>query len=58
MTTPWSEMLQTATRFGLAPPAFWVLSLREWRLLTAPQVGKEPLGRVVFERLAERWPDD
>ena len=58
MTAPWGEMLQLATRLGIAPEAFWSLSLKEWRMLTARPSGPEPLGRDGFERLMEAWPDE
>jgi len=55
--TPWSGMLQTAVRMGVAPEAFWRLSLREWRLLTTAAPTAAPMGRTELERLAEIWPD-
>jgi len=55
--TPWGEMLRAAARLGVAPDAFWRLSLREWRMLTERPVGAAPLGRRDFERMAEAWPD-
>ena len=50
-------MLRLAVeRFGVTPEAFWRLSLKEWRMLTA---ASEPaaMGRDELERLAARWPD-
>lgn len=58
MKTPWSGMLRLAGRQGIPPPAFWALSLREWRMLTAKPGGPEPMGRDAFERLMEAWPDE
>lgn len=55
--TPWGPMMQAAMRMGVGPEAFWRLSLKEWRMLTAGSGVAEPLGRVDFERMAERWPD-
>lgn len=58
MSTRWGEMLRTAANLGIRPAAFWRLSLREWRMLTARPSGPEPMGRDAFERLAEAWPDE
>jgi len=55
---PWGEMLRHAAGLGIGPTAFWRLSLREWRLLTARPRGAEAMGRDAFERLAEAWPDE
>ena len=46
-----------AVRAGVTPEAFWRLSLKEWRMLTAgaPTVGME---RGDFERLTALWPDE
>ncbi len=53
----WAAMLRLALAMGLAPEAFWRLSLREWRMLTAPAAGPS-LGRAELERMAEVWPDE
>lgn len=53
----WPGMLRTAARLGLGPEAFWRLSLREWRMLTGGRAQAAPMGRMDFERMAERWPD-
>jgi uncharacterized phage protein (TIGR02216 family) len=53
----WAEMLQAAVRMGVAPEAFWQLSLREWRMLTTGVAQAGPLGRAAFEQLAGQWPD-
>lgn len=58
MKTPWGLMLRGAARAGVAPEAFWRLSLKEWRLLTEASVEWAPLARREFEQLAEAWPDD
>jgi uncharacterized phage protein (TIGR02216 family) len=55
--TPWPEMMRMAAGFGVGPQAFWQLSLREWRMLTARPETVSPMGRGVFEQMAERWPD-
>lgn len=56
--TAWGAMLQAAARMGVAPEAFWRLSLKEWRWLTAGPVQALPMGRSEFERMAEAWPDE
>jgi len=53
--TPWPALLQLALRMGIAPEAFWRLSLKEWRALAS--AGGEALGRAGFEDLARRFPD-
>lgn len=55
--TPWAAMLQTALRMGIAPEAFWRLSLMEWRALTERD-GSAVLGRGALERLMRDWPDE
>jgi hypothetical protein len=50
-------MMRWALTMGVAPEAFWRLSLREWRWLTARAPGGT-LRRADLERMAERWPDD
>lgn len=54
----WGAMLRTAMRFGVTPEAFWRLSLKEWRMLTAPERSAAPLGRPEFEALLARYPDE
>lgn len=58
MTISWDEMLRTAAALGVPPSAFWALSLREWRMLTARSSAPQPMDRNGFEKLAEAWPDD
>lgn len=53
---PWGAWLSAALRLGLAPAAFWRLSLREWRLLTAPGPAA-PMTRADLAALAQRFPD-
>jgi uncharacterized phage protein (TIGR02216 family) len=55
--TPWAEMMRTALALGVGPEAFWRLSLREWRMLTARPAASAPMGRGALERMAEAWPD-
>ncbi|HRP10790.1 MAG TPA: phage tail assembly chaperone [Terricaulis sp.] len=53
--TPWGAWLKAAFVFGLAPDAFWRLSLKEWRALTA--AGAAPFDRSAFDALAAQFPD-
>jgi len=48
-------MLSVGVRLGLAPHAFWRLSLREWRALNTSPPGT--LSRAAFEALAAANPD-
>lgn len=50
-------MLRTAAALGIAPEAFWRLSLREWRMLVQAPAGAGPLERTALERMMEDWPD-
>lgn len=55
----WAAMLRAALAMGVAPEAFWRLSLKEWRMLTAPVAAEAPpLDRAGFAALAARWPDE
>ena len=54
----WDVMLRTALALGIAPEAFWRLSVREWRILTAADAGVGPMGRDELETMMETWPDD
>ena len=54
----WPAMLRAALAMGVAPEAFWRLSLKEWRMLTAPAAGEAPMNRAAFDALAARWPDE
>ena len=56
--TPWGEMLRLALTMGVAPEAFWRLSLKEWRMLTARAEGAAPLRRAALDRMMEGWPDE
>ncbi|MEM7766443.1 MAG: phage tail assembly chaperone [Pseudomonadota bacterium] len=53
---PWAEMMRAALRLGIAPQAFWRLSLREWMWLSeaAPGAG---LNRSGLAALMEDHPD-
>lgn len=50
----WAGRLRWALAAGLAPEAFWRLSLKEWRMLTAEAAGPAPMSRREFEAL-EAW---
>ena len=50
-------MLRTAVALGVSPEAFWRLSLKEWRMLTARATGLVPMGRGEVEALMRAWPD-
>jgi len=50
--------MRAALAMGVCPEAFWRLSLKEWRMLTAGAAGPGPMGRGEFDRMAEAWPDE
>lgn len=52
----WAGMLRAALAMGVAPEAFWRLSLREWRMLKAAEP-PAVMGRAEFERLLEAYGD-
>lgn len=55
---PWGRMLQAGLRAGVAPGAFWALSLREWRALMAPQAQRgEAMSRGSLSALMAAYPD-
>lgn len=54
--TPWRAMLAAALALGIAPRAFWRLSLAEWRALVAPRA-PEALTRAEFEAMVQSFPD-
>lgn len=54
----WGEMLRLAVRLGVAPEAFWRLSLKEWRWLTEAPMQTAPMARGELNALMEGWPDD
>lgn len=51
----WPAALRLAARLGIAPAAFWRLSLAEWRAL-AGTTGPA-LSRAGLEALLQRYPD-
>jgi uncharacterized phage protein (TIGR02216 family) len=54
--TPWAEMLSASLRAGLAPRAFWRLSVKEWRAAAGLRAAS-PLRRSDFDALFARFPD-
>jgi uncharacterized phage protein (TIGR02216 family) len=50
-------MLRTAVAMGVSPEAFWRLSLKEWRMLTAAPAGAVPMARAELEQMMKAWPD-
>lgn len=50
-------MLRLALSLGIAPEAFWRLSLKEWRMLTETERGPAPMARGRLDELMGRWPD-
>lgn len=52
---PWGEMMRAALAAGVAPDAFWRLSLREWRWLAG--VTRVGPGRADLEEMMRRYPD-
>lgn len=53
----WAVMIQTAARAGVSAEAFWRLSVREWRMLTARPEGPA-MTRDRLKQLCGRWPDE
>lgn len=53
--TPWRDWLGAAFAWGVAPEAFWRLSLREWSMLTSRPT--RSLDRAAFDTLAALYPD-
>lgn len=52
---PWAEMMRSAVLRGIAPRAFWQLSVREWLWLTTSPQGQ--FGPTDLEALMEAYPD-
>ncbi|WP_429911509.1 phage tail assembly chaperone [Glycocaulis sp.] len=59
MSAHWAACLNFAVlRLGLAPHAFWALSLGEWRALTQHVTGVSDLpDPAALRALAARFPD-
>lgn len=53
----WGAMLRMALALGISPDVFWRLSLKEWRMLTAP-AGPGPLARRDLDEMMRAWPDE
>lgn len=51
-------MTRTAGMLGVAPEAFWRLSLKEWQMLTERSASAAPMGRSDLIRMVEMWPDE
>jgi uncharacterized phage protein (TIGR02216 family) len=58
VTAPWGEMMRAAALLGIAPEAFWRLSLKEWRMLAGGGLRAGAPSRATMERMQERWPDE
>jgi len=55
---PWAELLAAALRVGVAPAAFWQLSIAEWNMIMGGlREGARPLSHAEFKALAARFPD-
>ncbi len=52
---PWRDMLRAALSAGIAPDAFWRLSLREWRWLAGNS--GDAMGRARLAALMRAYPD-
>lgn len=57
MTPVWAGRLRAAARLGIAPEAFWRLSVAEWRALTEA-AQPERLGRSALAALMHAYPDE
>jgi uncharacterized phage protein (TIGR02216 family) len=53
----WDAALRLAIRLSVPPEAFWRLSLREWRTLTATPAAPS-LDRLALDALLDRFPDE
>lgn len=55
MKAGWAAALAAAARLGIAPAAFWRLSVAEWRALAGGSAGAPT--RAAFEALMCAHPD-
>lgn len=55
--TPWRALVSLGAQLGVAPAAFWRLSLSEWRALVAP-APHNTLPRNAFDAMAAQFPDE
>lgn len=53
----WAVMMRWAFHRGIAPAAFWRLSLTEWRMLTQ-EAAVPSMSRNELALLADTWPDE
>jgi uncharacterized phage protein (TIGR02216 family) len=53
----WAQPLRLAVALGIAPEAFWRLSLKEWRALTQTPPA-QVLTRTDLTSLIARYPDE
>jgi hypothetical protein len=53
--TSWCALIAFAHAAGVAPAAFWRLSLREWRALTRSQTDR--LSHAGLDALMQQFPD-
>jgi len=59
MRAEWEEALRLAVwRFGLAPAAFWALTLVEWRALTRLHGAAAGLSAAALAGLMQAYPDE
>lgn len=56
MRAHWQVRLEAALAAGIAPAAFWQLSVAEWRAMVATSADAR-LDRSGFAALAARFPD-
>ena len=56
---PWRDWFTLAVSgMGMAPAAFWALSVQEWRwLMVNHPRGGVPLSRAGFDHLLKQYPD-
>jgi uncharacterized phage protein (TIGR02216 family) len=56
---PWETWMALGLgRMRLSPPAFWAMSLKEWRAALGPSLVPEPVGRAELQRMMEEFPDE
>lgn len=54
---PWGEMLRAGQALGVSAPAFWALSLREWRWLAAREAASAMAPETLADLIAQ-FPDE
>ncbi len=56
---PWARLLYQAGSLGIAPSAFWQVSVAEWRALVTPDPALgQGMSRANLNQLALRFPDE